>query len=408
MMKEKAKSNLIFKNIENINNFIEEMIINNYFKEKDFKNKLSKFIEYELHKKRSSAKKLYEIVKVDSNERRLNQFYEVILNEIYIKVLIKLRSDILQEEVVYEVLDCNDTSIKFDEIFTFTEDELVNLINLSCEHKVVLSLKKKLGDNYGEILSENIEFMQSFHKDNALIKVLALNFFSDKIINKAFLDTDNPDYKIEFTYNNLPNEVETLNNKKADKFKTLYNKLKLLCEKNVIKNNTYINKWTSLYQINEIGGLISIVALGYYLEGEKIIGFDELVQFAEANKYFQQKNSKNQKDHEIKVINTLLQNKLFILNYLLENPPLLERLFECRELHNLEFLEYVFEIIDNISEKMYEYIKAFKSRETELEAILNLNVILGQKDYYNLFNNDLMFNDGREIVNVYKLYAKKQ
>lgn len=387
------------KGIQEIEMIIDKILVDKYFNNNIFEKDIKKLISY---KEEICYIGGTETLSQQGTKKDIYFFYDLILSEIYLKILSRMRNNIINNKKKLERIQ-NDYSINkmYKSIFLFKEDELIDVISNCCKKSVINKFKEVCKEDYKDKIRDNFSFVENFHKDNAVLKLLAISLKESNIIKKAF-DLEDPEYEIELKYrNNVIYNAGTLKNKRLNKFKDLYLNLKYLCEKNVIKNNKNINKWLSIYEVNEISKCINIVNIGDY---RKTIEYFK-ARDEKFKKYGVGYYSFNE-EYEMKIKKLLLENKVIILNYLLENNPIIDKLFEIEEKESYITLKYVFDIIDQVSEEILKFIESKKSLELELKVISEYNNRLIDKQYNCIFKTKLKNNIGRGIIEMYNINFK--
>lgn len=387
------------KEIHEIEMIIDKILVDKYFNNNIFEKDIKKLISYK--------EEIYyiggtETLSQQGTKKDIYFFYDLILSEIYLKILSRMRNNIINNKKKLERIQ-NDYSINkiYKSIFLFKEDELIDVISNCCKKSVINKFKEVCKEDYKDKIRDNFSFVENFHKDNAVLKLLAISLKESNIIKKAF-DLEDPEYEIELKYrNNVIYNAGTLKNKRLNKFKDLYLNLKYLCEKNVIKNNKNINKWLSIYEVNEISKCINIVNIGEYR-----ITIEDLKARDEKFKKYGVGYYSFDEEYEMKIKKLLLENKVIILNYLLENYPIIDKLFEIEEKESYITLKYVFDIIDQVSEEILKFIESKKSLELELKVISEYNNRLIDKQYNCIFKTKLKNNIGRGIIEMYNINLK--
>lgn len=410
-----TNNDLIDQHINNIDKIILDNIFNNY----DFNDRLKSFITYSYYTKDR------ERMVVEPTEEKIDEFRESIFKEIYLSVLIKLRDSITYKKSIKNKLDKDiNIKLKYDETFFLNEKQLLDLFKKYCNNDVYLSLFKKIQDEY--------DFKEIFYKDNSLYNIVAFNCFKDTIINEVF-NINNPTYKIEINVKNkLLTKLKTISTYKMDNFIMIYNEFKNLLFEKKIDENYYINKWISFYEINKKNKYINIAVVARYLSEYEELGFEreinllkdyvisfnkyisnledhiknnddtekikeyrmELVAYKISYKHYKEKLDKQEKKYKDKLKyrrcakETLLSNRLFIINFLINNIDVLDDLYYNDQWEKIDFLKNLFDKIDNISIEVFQYIKKKKSLIFELSLIETLNKYLRDIEHKKLFEVD--------------------
>lgn len=252
----------------------------------------------------------------------------MILAEIHLKVLVNLRSYILKsEKILMDIKSKYSTKKKYTSMFLFNGEDIVELINKCCDKELVEKLKYISKNKYPNEVAENFCFIENFHKDNAILKLLVMNLDGVNIVNKAFIDENNPNYKIDLKFkNNTIYNAKSIENKRLYKFIRLYETVFNICTNKVVAENNYINKWLSLYEINEISRFINIINIGYERESFRCIEKRENILKINKNRI-----SEYSREHEINVRKLFLENKIIILNYFLYHDELFEKIFNVND-----------------------------------------------------------------------------
>lgn len=395
----------IKQGIDEIQEFIDEILINKYFNYNEFREEIKRLVSY---KEEILLNGKIKIIQNKGSMNEINEFLNIILYEVYLKVLVRLRSSILNNKIVIEEIKSN-TKVKnlFNKIFTFNDNEIIDIINNCCEKDIIEVFIEECGEQYENEILENYYFRDNFHKDNAILKLLALNINGKVIVNKAFGEDSDPKYEIELKYkNNYIYNAKSMDNARLNKFKKFYNTLKVLCENEILVNNKNINKWLSIYEANEVSGCINILAIGETRKWIRYIS-KEMESIKEV-KVINDDNAEKE-DHEMKVKRKLLENKVIIVDYFLENKPIFNKLLDNQEIEYYEILKNIFNIIDISAEKIVNFINSYKSIDLILEIILTINSKLAEIECIHLFDADIYddfykYAKGKEIVDMYNMY----
>lgn len=389
------------KRIDEVREFIDEVLINKYFIDNEFREKIKCLISYEEEIILNGKIKTIQNKGLTND---INEFLNIILNEIYLKVLVILRNNILNNEIFIKEIKSNiKTRNLFNKIFSFNDSEIIDVINNCCDKYIIEEFIKECGEFYEDEIIENYYFRDNFHKDNAILKLLALNINGKRIINKAFGKDSDPKYDIELKYkNNYIYNAKSMDNARLDKFKKFYSILKMLCENEFLINNKNINKWLSIYEANEISGCINILAVGETKNWIKYIS-KEIGELKEIDD-----DKLQEQEYEIKVKKTLLENKVIIMDYFLDNKPIFNKLLDYKEKKYYEILKSIFSIIDINVQKIINFINSYESIHLVLEIILIINNKLSEIECIHLFDADVYdFNEyikGKGIIDIYNMY----
>lgn len=370
--------------LKEIDEVFYKIIFDKYFNNDDFREKIKNFISYK-------EEEIYIggtiWIENEGTEKDINHFFYCILMEVYLKILVELRKEILNNK---ENIQKEPTTYKmFKSIFLFEDDEVTDIISSCCKNEVIKKFIENIEGDYQKGIKENYYFIENFHKDNTVLKLLAISLKDSDIIKKSFSLNEDPNYEIELGYkNNGIYNSGTIKNKRISKFVELYTMLRYMCGSKVIINNNSINKWLSIYEVNEISRCINIVSVGSYRKSvdsiKKMTGvFDE--------------------KYEIDVRKILLENKVIILDYLLENYPIIDKLFNDEKMECYNILKDIFNIIDKVAEEIINKIKRAESLELILEVILTFNKELANKNYKNIFNTKLKNIIGKGIIDMYNI-----
>lgn len=406
---------LIDQYIKNIDKIIIDRIFNDYC----FDDKLKSLITYDYYIWGG------ERITVEPTKDKIDEFKNVIFKEVYLEVLMKLRSNILgKESIINKIVKNKNIKDEYDKIFLLDNKQLLELLEKYCDNNIYLNLHKKIKDGY--------DIKEIFYKDNSLYNIVAFNCFKDEIINRIF-DEDNPTYKIEINVKNkLLTKLKTAETKKIEDFVNIYNAFKKLLSEKQLNQICYVNKWISFYEINKKYKYINIVVLACYLPEYKEISFEskidlwkeyilslkkhisnledhiedengtkklmeyrmELISCKISCDYYKEKVEKEEakfKDilqHRKRVKENLLNARLFIISYLIDNTDILDDLYYKVDTEKVNFLNKLSNQIDNVSMEIFQYIKEKKSLMIELRIIQELNIYLRDVDHKKLFEVD--------------------